>query len=386
MPLRTATIRKALLGPRRLSSCQFLLSHSNSRGRLFSGWSKRHNDEEHFISQAITAIISKKPEITVQVEKVQLIGCNLLPGAAERVIASSKVRIKCLTHVDTITDAALRHQIAFVEVQERRKYPENNQQPTAIFALNIKEGTKAKQLRPVHDALFGAATLVAEHRPILVCGLPNAGKSSLILPLTKERTLKVKNKRDFHLPKVSSKAGMTLGIKSHVLESGKGARKTMVTLLDSPGLRPRLQGADPRTVALLLASKVTEPFSGYQGVASHDAILRLLLQAVNNHAHMSSAHPAYMGMLGLNSPIEDPNMFIEAYRQGEPWGHDNEIPLIRKWQSGEFGGLIFTPYREEMREQGSMLRFNRSSAIVYMNEAAKRLVELATGNQNNAAF
>jgi ribosome biogenesis GTPase A len=342
---------------------------NNASVRSFCG-AKRPGEEQQ-IAKTILYLKDSKPEIMVQVERVQLVGCNFLPSAVEQVMASSSVRIKCLTHADTISDAALRHQIAFVEEQERRKQHEF---PTAIFALNLQEGTKAKQLHLLRDAIFGASKL-AMHNQIIVCGSPNAGKSSLILPLTKARTMEVKNKKSFHLPKVSQRAGHTLAIKRHVLEA---PNQRDVTLHDTPGLRPRIdEGTDRRFLALMLAARVTEPSKGFKSNALNDTILQLLLQAANRHATLSSEQPTYMELLELDSPTEDPALFLEAFcriHTGQPTVTD----AIRKLQSGELGGLIFTHYRELAPDPKSM-RFNRKSAIVYMNKTATELVNSSNG-------
>jgi 50S ribosome-binding GTPase len=203
---------------------------------------KSYINEGRAIARALEYMKNLSPRVTVHMEKIQLVGCRLLPPAAERVITNSTVRIRCLTHADFISDDALRHQIAVAEEQEQQRYHGTYRPsdffPTAIIALNLKNVTKTKQLRPVQLAIFGAAH-VARHKQILVCGVPNSGKSSLILPLTKQRTMEVRNKKAFHLPKVSDRAGMTIAVKKHVMEANTHGE---VTLIDTPGLRPRLEG------------------------------------------------------------------------------------------------------------------------------------------------
>jgi hypothetical protein len=316
-----------------------------------------------------------KPSVTVVVEKVQLAGCNFLPKVAEEVFSSSAIRIKCLTHADTITDAALQQQIRLTEeIDERRRYP--NQRPAAIFALNLKMATHGRHLSQLRDAFFGASK-VTESSRILVCGLPNSGKSSLILPLTKARTMLVKKKKSYHLPNVSSTAGRTLGIKKHVLTDPD---KKPLTLFDSPGLRSGLKHADPRVVAFLLATNVTEPFTGYKQIASHEMILSLLLKAANRHAAISREQPVYMELLGLNSPIDDPAVFLRTYKATVQNSAVDDLAVIRKFQRSEFGGLIFTPYRDQQyANNSSIFTFNRTSAVLYMNEEAKRLVGIGNG-------
>jgi 50S ribosome-binding GTPase/Type II intron maturase len=353
----TRTVRRRPAGT---SSCRLLRPFTTERKR---------DDEEYHIRRALRVMIDAKPEVTVVVEKVQLAGYNFLPRVAEEVIQSATIRIKCLTHADTVSDAALKQVIRIAqERDERQRNP--NQRPAAIFALNLKQ---AKHLNPIRYAFFGASKLVKSNQ-ILVCGVPNSGKSSLILPLTKARTMAVKKKQGYHLPKVSRKAGMTLGVKKHKLEA---PNQNLITLLDTPGLRPLLQHSDPRTIALLLAANMTEPFTGYKKIASHDMILRILLQAVNRHADMSHEQPAYMEQLGLQRPTVDPSEFLAAYKASA--GTAVADDLIRKFQNGEFGGLIFTPYRQLQNPDESELSINRTSSVLYMNDEAKLLVDFANG-------
>ena len=105
------------------------------------------------------------------------------------------------------------------------------------------------------EMLFGtkaaATTTTSEisSSKLLVCGVPNAGKSSFIYPLTKHRTLAVKKKKgSFHLPSINATAGWTMGTKSHVFDAkvprdGSSSHKhktESISLDDTPGLRPRL--------------------------------------------------------------------------------------------------------------------------------------------------
>lgn len=338
--------------------------------------SSSSTNEEYHIGRAIRFMMEARPEVTVLVEKVSLAGCNFLPRAMDQMLRSSTVRLHCLTHADTVSDAALRQQIWLTqELDARRRYPHHR--PTAIFAVNLKQAAeKGRLLRPFRDALFGAGKLVTK-KQVLVCGVPNSGKSSLILPLTKARTLAVKKKRHTHLPKVSSKAGMTLGVKKHVLHA---LGQDDLTLLDTPGLRTRMDHADPRQVALLLAGNVTQPFAGYKEIASHDVLLRLLLQAVNRHAAMSGeSSPAYLQLLGLKSPAVNPATFLRSYQAATGKVVD-EISLIRLFQAGEFGGLVFFPYKNlPCVNDSSNISLDRNSAVVYMNDEAKRLIDIGTG-------
>lgn len=158
----------------------------------------------------------QNPAVTAQVENLAMTGCNFLPGQATKTLQESAVRIKCLSHADTLSDQALSHQIQIAQEQSEQS---GGREPVATFALNLKDASHGgKPFRKIRDALCGVVKLVGENKKALICGLPNAGKSSLVLPLTAARTLAVRKKGAHHLPKVSKRAGRTLGMEKHVLD------------------------------------------------------------------------------------------------------------------------------------------------------------------------
>jgi ribosome biogenesis GTPase A len=357
---------------------------------------RERDDEEYHAGRALRFMQENQPNIVVNVENVRLSAIKLLPRVAEAVIQSTPIRIKVLTHVDTISDAALRQQIQTVQqLDERIRYP--NQLPVAIFALNLQTvDIKARELSEVRDALFGASRLVTKPQ-MLVCGIPNSGKSSLIYPLTRHRTVQEKKKGAYHLPKVSSKAGMTLGVKKHLLPPAFGSFiKYNITMIDMPGFRPKLQYADPSLVALLLSAGVTEPFQGYKTIAPHDTLVKNLLKATNRHATMTDRNslPDYVQLLNLTEPTESPETFMSEYLR---WAKNNEDARLhvpghsaniesiywpRTFNSGVFGGLIFTPYPTLPHpSHSSHIVLDRESPVVYMNEEAERLMNIGLGKE-----
>jgi 50S ribosome-binding GTPase/Type II intron maturase len=355
------------------------------------------DDEEYHAARAMRFMQENNPNVVINVENVRLATMKLLPRAADRIIQSAPIRIKVLTHVDTISDAALRQQIRMVQqLDERMRYP--NQSPLAIFAMNLQSTEiKLKELVDLQFALFGASRLVSKPH-MLVCGVPNSGKSSLILPLTKQRTITMRKKQEYHLPRISSKAGMTLGVKKHQLPPPLGTPYDyVITLIDMPGFRPKLLHAEPSLVTLLLSAGVTEPFQGYKAVSPNDHLIKLLLRATNRHAEMTdpNAPPDYVTMLNLKEPTEDVNLFVKAYCEwsktqpdikSKVFGHNNNPEQMywpRAFQSGVFGGLIFTPYTTlPYPGYSAHLQLNRDRQIVYMNEEAERLMKIGRGMIN----
>ena len=359
----------------------------------------RHRDDEEYHSgRALRFLQENQPNVVVHVENIQLSAIKLLPRIAEATIQSAPIRIKVLTHVDKMSDAALRQQIQTVQqLDERIRFP--HQEPVAIVALNLQSvDIKARELSDIRDVLFGASLLVTKPQ-ILVCGIPNSGKSSLIYPLTRHRTVQEKKKGAYHLPRVSTKAGMTLGVKKHLLPPAFGSFiRHSITLIDMPGFRPKLVYADPDLVSLLLAAGVTEPFHGYKDIASHKSIVEILLKAVNRHASMTDPNsvPDYVQLFNMTAATDDAETFVKNYAKWAKTaaaantlehvtGHSKNVEQIywpRVFQSGIFGGLVYTPYPALPHpSHSSHIVIDRDSPVVYMNEQAKRLMNIGQGKE-----
>lgn len=369
----------------RYSNCY---NRQPSQCRLFANTRK----EESAIARALRWMQEKSPSIVLEVRHVSLLGINVLPRPAVDAIRNAAVRIVCLTHADTLSDQALSQQIKSLQ-RHVNNYALQKEMPTAIFALNLTQASKRKYLARLAEALFGASISQGHSRSgtrqILVFGMPNSGKSSLILPLTKERTLEVRKKKSYHLPKVSSQAGCTLGLKTHVLEPAGNIRASHdVSLMDTPGLRPRLESLDSDFIALLLAAKVIEPYKGYKEVIPPHAVTKHLLEALNRHAEMSGGEvPPYVKLFGLDSATSDAAVFLDAF-QPTTGKRPEEMLLVRKCHSGELGGMVFHPARSHQQQHVNVsndvndesdLSFKRGSAVVYMNDAAKELVAIGIG-------
>jgi ribosome biogenesis GTPase A len=246
--------------------------------------------------------------------------------------------------------------------------------PIAVVALDLSEKeTTGKQVKQLTKLIMGA-TEEARDRQVLVCGIPNSGKSSLILPLTRARTLLHKKKQHYHLPKVSAAAGRTLGLKKHHLEL---PWKQLIALIDSPGLRPRLEDFKryPETLAMLLAVRAIEPYRGYRDDVG-DRILVKMLGALNRHALISETTPDYVEKFKLPGPIHDAQSFLYAARRSFNRATLTDSELILMCQKGELGGILFGdgPILTDIPPLNYKRQLN--SAIVYMNEEALRLYKI----------
>jgi hypothetical protein len=333
------------------------------------------------IRDALITFNSKPPPVVIEIQNVALSGSKLKhPG--QNWLKNSIVGIKCVTHVDKVSDKVLWHQLQQIE----RANP-----GMAIFALNMGTANKMqrKQMRMVHEAVFKAVSLAGVSRAV-VCGLPNSGKSSVILPLTKEETMVNKKKKATHLPKISSKAGMTLGIKEHRMCS----KPSIVFLTDTPGIRHKLEVLDEDYIALLVASSSTEmtkdtfdatakELADYSKTSGPEKVLRTLLRALNRHAAMSGEPPAYVKLFGLEEECTFVSDFIDAFNKkykasvgtGASAGHSFK-EIVHKSRSGELGGMVFTELAPSSVVSGDkMPRFDRSKPVVWCNTVAKQLAE-----------
>jgi 50S ribosome-binding GTPase len=382
---------------------------------------KSHSRENTQIAAAIRRMTEASPDVTLQVERINLVGCTgLLPHQLDTMISNSIVRLKVLTHVDTLSEAALRHQLAYVEEQEKIKYPASKGCfPTAIIAVNVTAVQKEKELRLLKDAIFGA-TQLANNNQVWVCGSPNSGKSSLILPLTKTRTMTIRNKKAYHLPKISESAGRTLSVKKHVMESDvhSSMYHMEASLIDMPGIRPRID--DTRTpVALMFAARVSETFPTSQELCPSDRILQLQLEACNRHELLTHQYSEYMQKMpgptskGPSKESLQPKATLLPFDERNPLQHIrpdyvdvfklegatndphllrraahniitncNDKKIMTKFHQFECGGMIFTQthkYHHILKNFACAMKFHHSSPIIYMNEAAVKLVDIHHG-------
>lgn len=431
--LREIYLKNFCLGKQSINSFQQTFNdHSLQQKRFMVTFDTFRRENSH-VASAIRRMVQAAPDITLQVERINLVGCNnILPYQLESCLNRSIIRIKVLTHVDTISEEALRHQLAYVEEQERLKYPpSSNKYPTAIIALNLHAVEKQKELHLLQDCIFGASQVVHNNQ-VWVCGSPNSGKSSLILPLTKDRTIAVKNKKAYHLPKISQRAGMTLGIKKHVMVSSplSSAYASEVTLIDMPGLRPQID--DPRTpAALMFAARVTETFPNYQEICHNDHILQLQLEACNRHEILTKQYAYYIqeaqklksslskttksaSSSQTQPPPQDEPLLTNIVNEKNPLQHirpdyvdlfrlqngaTNDPKILRtaaqkvitpctdkkimtKFHQFDCGGCVFTPnhkYHSALINHAINMRFHYGSPIIFMNDAAVRLVDVHHG-------
>ena len=219
---------------------------------------------DHYMKHAVRKIDTKKLPIICQVI------AGFAPDTAHSVpiisnwMENAKQPIRFYTHADCLSDAAIRN----VMYQAEKELPK-----AAVFFVNMKDCDKIKT--QLVQRLIGAfdkgirlhevpgAVRGHEAHHILMCGLPNSGKSSIILPLTRHAVVTTKKKKHTHVAKVSIGAGRTASVKTHRLatvfnQTNKTGTKSTF-LVDSPGLLPSREEINLETLIMLTATLSLTP-------------------------------------------------------------------------------------------------------------------------------
>ena len=122
-----------------------------------------------------------------------------LPRCCPRQVAArARVHFIAYTHSDLLSRADIARLLVWTEKTEATC--------PGVFFLNLKRANNVRLDGPrSYRALKYAleeACVVTSSTHILVVGMPNVGKSSLIAPLSWEPTQKRKKKKSYHQPKV----------------------------------------------------------------------------------------------------------------------------------------------------------------------------------------
>ena len=295
---------------------------------------------------------------------------------------NTPLQLKILTRADMVRGPALLYQMHAIGgattgtgtgTTMHNSTGSSRQIPVVALDLSGAEKLKIKQLKPLLQILAGATEVsnalrqqssntntnndhVGNNNDIVVCGLPNAGKSSLILGLTKHRTMAVRKKQKFHLPKVSATAGWTLGTKAHLVEHPKKGRGENLRLIDTPGLRPPIQSQSLSDTAHLLAMASMETTAGMlkqqDGDNSmRDAILDILWKGLKRHAQISS----------LSFPYEAADDLWQAHQTKNAQVRGDALLLkhliytcVRGGTTDDhqpYGGLIIEQQQQQQQQQ-----------------------------------
>lgn len=385
--------------------------------RCLSSYSRKKGiggvSEEKAIAQAIRSIKDKQFNVVVEVMNA----CHVdwadrnLP-ARQMMQRNANVWIRVLTHSDLLSKEALKYQIKrasyISSISENIRWNKKSNYQVPVVALNLKEVTetssKERKFRTVMEMLLGARNVSSsdngQHQKILICGLPNAGKSSLIYPLTKNRTLQVKKKKkSHHLPSINSTAGWTMGTKSHVFDikvednhTNRSHKTESVTLIDTPGLRPKLEDiGDGDELATWLATQSTKPQKGmfsksnpnYESLKTK--IVDILWQGIKRHKEIKGKPLTYKSPDDLWKFHEDRHgdgqftldYFIETCTSGEDYGRmvieTHPIGIDAK------GEPMLQYSKTDEHGQEMTVKINSDSTIVAMNPSALMLTNIGGG-------
>ena len=371
--------------------------------------------EERAISQAIRTIRERNYQVVIEVMNA----CHV--DWAERQLPIRKdsnvhkIWARVLTHTDLLSREALQYQMKRASIiRNHTSNNDDNSYQIPVVALNLQDtNLKQTKLRPVMEMLFGtkavavATTTTSEvsSSKLLVCGVPNAGKSSFIYPLTKHRTLAVKKKKgSFHLPSINATAGWTMGTKSHVFDikvprdgSSSNKHKTeSVSLDDTPGLRPRLENLmeNDELLASWLCTRGMKAPKGMLSKTNNDKsyntlekyIVQILWRGLKRHAEISSSQQE-----PLFEEFESPDALWEHYLNNNGTQSKSLDSFIRTVTLGEYGGYIIeeeeyipttttttTQQQQQQEEEEEELYINQDSTIVAMNQSAKLLTDIGS--------
>ena len=359
------------------------------RARIPSGWEKtcgtvrnmaggsrprrnrNHSNEESMIGQAINRMRGKYTNnIVVEVINAWHVDWaqDLFP--CKDILREASLRIRVLTRADHLSKEALQYQM-----HRARTSASRTGKDIAVVAMDVSQAhtVKLKQMKPFLEVLAGAQEVVGQgERSIVVCGLPNAGKSSLIHALTKSRTMEVKKKKETHLPKVSAQAGFTMGTKSHSIYHPHNKKK-LISLLDTPGLRSRLEYQKQDQTANLLAVSAMEIPKGYlQDEELRRAIVQQLFDGLERYRQIDS---------------NPNNLKLEDLMPGTDYAANDVRDLILAVRNGSHGGLVME--RSKPLKEGADQLFpiavgpNMGSPVVAMNGRAKYLQLVGAGKKES---
>ena len=294
---------------------------------------------------------------------------------------AADVRIRCYSHAHLLSDAAIQHVLHAADDAD-----------TAIFFLDLRAATLRHApceaeggLAPLRRAIYGAARSVRT-RNVLVCGLPNVGKSSLVRELTKSSVTSVKLKGEYHLARVSARPGATLHVKSHRLD----ATTKPVMLIDTPGLLPtRVSEAQ----ILLLAASGILTVGSVGGAWPWRALVAQGLDGLNRHARLSlpaSMLPAYVSALGMAAPTDDEAQVLALIAESVPL-KAAASNFLRSCRAGELGGWLLSgsggretahlSQEAALRSPRPLLEVQRDRPILTMNARAHELASACSATQ-----
>ena len=356
--------------------------------------------EENAIAQAIRTIEDKEFKVVVEVMNA----CHVdwadrnLP-ARHMIQRNANIWIRVLTHSDLLSKEALKYQIkraSYISSISEKNKKSNYQIPVVALEdfQTSSKSTKKFSIRTVMEMLLGGRDISIEygqHQQILVCGLPNAGKSSFIYPLTQNRKLQVKNKESHHLPSMSWSNVFDINV---VDNHTKRSHKTQtVSLTDTPGLRPKLEDiGDDDELAVWLATQSIKPQQGMFSKSNPNyerlktKIVNILWQGIKRHKEIKRKpmkHKSPDELWKFHEDRHDGELTLDNFIQACVYGYEDgycDRMLIERHPIGiDAKGQPMIHYKTDEPGQGMAIKVNKDSTIVAMNPSAVMLTNIGGG-------
>lgn len=311
--------------------------------------------EEKMIGEMVRKIRERPPKVVVEI----LNACHVQVGLRYLSIRKSLREanpppfwIRVLTHADMVDKQVLKYQMERASGGSPEKNP--------VVAVNLSEAkqTKAKQVKAIQQ--FMAACILwrsgQDTRSALVCGLPNAGKSSFIHALTRERVLKVRRKKEYHLASISSTAGHTLGMKKHSFD----LNGLTVTLVDSPGVRSRSDFMDAQTISYFLATGSLQPGRTTMTKEIKEEVIKILRRGLERHEELAGRKD--------DKKLQEN---LAAFDQEAATGK-NFPKLIKDYEKGIYGAALIE--QDEWVNRNEWKMTTAGGLVMGMNPAAEAIL------------
>lgn len=297
-----------------------------------------------------------------------------------RWMLESDVQIRIYTHADLVSDKVLSYLV-------HRAEEANPELAVVVVDTRDAEEIKAKKMDRLKDLFLGAMKGTSTKRAV-ICGMPNAGKSSIIYPMTRANVVMTKKKKDTHAAKVSSMAGVTVGVKDQRLTLNEH-----YFLVDTPGLLPS-ELSERQMVEAVVTGCLTSGTGVSPKLWDIKRVVGYLLDGLNFDAELCGMEPRYVQILGLGGKVLDPYLLMSAFAKSDlntSKKKENTPPamladlMLAQARKGALGSLALLSLDERVLAMNALssgstaaipiIKRNLNSPIVYCNMRARSFID-----------
>ena len=295
----------------------------------------------------------------------------------------AKVRIACFTHADLLCPEAI---AALVSETERRD-PE-----CAVFVVNTaaaKKDLKPKKFMVLRFALYGAA-FATGHVPgtgkaksVLVCGMPNVGKSSVIYPLTKV-AVNERRRKELHQARISCEAGHTPAAKAHRLD----ASPHPLMMTDTPGIVPPSGTTTDEELHWMLCAGflTTSCIPNLRTKQWPPEVAQLALDGLKRQHQLYGSPLKYPEVLGLKGDAAGTDDAEEVLRHIDAASRSTALQLfLKQCRSGALGPWLLDPSLGKAPKRLSR-RIDMREPLVYYNDKAFKLADIGASLKRETGY